>query len=92
MQIVSINFHFYFYFYGIMIQMLIYSLEVGEKDFTLFNELRIHNIFTFNISYNMYSYKCMNITHYRSSFSDINNAISSNATKFDDTAEIHRCN
>lgn len=92
MQIVSINFHFYFYFYGIMIQMLIYSLEVGEKDFTLFNELRIHNIFTFNISYNMYIYKCMNVTHYRSSFSDINNAISSNATKFDNTAEIHRCN
>lgn len=24
--------------------MLIYSIEVGEKDFTLFNELRIHRL------------------------------------------------
>lgn len=44
MQIISIDFHFYFYFYGIMFQMLIYSLEMGEKDFTLFNELRIHRL------------------------------------------------
>lgn len=44
MQIISIDLHFYFYFYGIMFQMLIYSLEVGEKDFILFNELRIHRL------------------------------------------------
>lgn len=44
MQIISIDSHFYFYFYEIMFQMLIYSLEMGEKDFTLFNELRIHRL------------------------------------------------